>query len=209
MMTTAERDAILARYATGHYVALLSAITNRRAGTVTELAYTNYARQALSLDAAEATTPAGGRQRKNTGAVNFPQNPDADTAAIAYGIFAALSGGSPVLVGSLDDDPPVVGTADETGDLITAPAHGFVTDQRVFVEAFPGALLPAGLSEDTAYFVLAAGLTADAFALSATSGGAAVNITAKGAAWFISYKSQTIATNATPSIAAGLIRIQI
>lgn len=208
MMTSAERDSILARYATGHYVGLLSAITDRRAGTVTELSYTDYARVALTLDAAEATSPAGGRQRKNSGALNFAENPDGDVAAIGYGVYAASSGGSPVLVGSLDDDAPIVGTASATGDIIEAPAHGLATDQRVFVQAFPGALLPAGLSEDTAYFVLAAGLTADAFALSTTSGGSAVNITAKGAAFFIPYKAQTIATNATPSIAAGLVKIQ-
>jgi hypothetical protein len=56
--------------------------------------------------------------------------------------------------------------------VVTRVAHGLVAgDQIVF--STTGAL-PTGLTAGTRYFVLAAGLTADTFELSATSGGSAI-----------------------------------
>jgi hypothetical protein len=70
-------------------------------------------------------------------------------------------------------------------DLITSYAHGLTTDDRIFVAAVGGDALPTGLATTTLYFVLATGLTTDAFKISTTSGGAAVDITANGEfAWF-------------------------
>lgn len=63
--------------------------------------------------------------------------------------------------------------ADITSNLMFAKAHGYVADTRV---VFWG-LVPTGLTIGTIYFVLAAGLTADSFAVSATSGGSAIDIT--------------------------------
>lgn len=63
--------------------------------------------------------------------------------------------------------------ADITSNLMFAKAHGFVTDTRV---VFWGNV-PTGLTIGTVYFVLAAGITADSFAVSATSGGSAIDIT--------------------------------
>ena len=80
---------------------------------------------------------------------------------------------------------------------------------RVLMLAAPGAVIPTGLSENTAYFVLASGLTADVFKLSTTSGGAAVDITAGGAALFMPYKAVTVATNNTPQFAVGALVFQL
>jgi hypothetical protein len=63
--------------------------------------------------------------------------------------------------------------ADITSNLMFAKAHGFVADTRV---VFWGTL-PTGLTIGTVYFVLAAGITADSFAVSTTSGGTAIDIT--------------------------------
>ena len=219
MLTTAFRDAILDTIESGgasltaanHFAGLITAITDFRAGTVTEASYTGYGtRPSIGLGAAAATSPAGGRQRANDVAVTFPQNTGANQDVIAWGLYTASTGGTLKAIGFLDDDPPIFGVAnDTTTEDITAPAHGLATDQRVYVLDAPGALLPAGLSENTAYFVLAAGLTTDSFRLSTTSGGSAVNITAKGAALFMPYKAQTIATNATPSFVIGALVIQL
>lgn len=73
-----------------------------------------------------------------------------------------------------------VTAADLAGDTIQSPAHGLVAGNSVLFWATIGAGLPTGLSEDTEYFVIAAGLTADVFEVSATLGGSAVNITAIG-----------------------------
>lgn len=209
MFTSAGRDALLGGTYAPTHVGLIKAISDWRAGTVTEAAYTGYARVPVTFAAAADTTPAGGRQRANNATLTFGTSTSANEDELAYGIYSALSGGILYAIGLLDDDVPIIGEADDSTDVISAAAHGLATDQRVFVLAAPGAVLPAGLNENTAYFVLASGLTTDAFKLSTTSGGAAVNITAKGAAMFIPYKARTVATGATPSLASGAVVVQL
>jgi len=66
----------------------------------------------------------------------------------------------------------ITGEADT--ELITKTAHGFLENDVVEFTALTGG---AGLSLNTQYFVIAAGLTANDFEVSATKGGAAVNFT--------------------------------
>lgn len=63
-----------------------------------------------------------------------------------------------------------------TTDIITATAHGLVDGTRVTVATTT--TLPAGLAASTNYYVIEA--TTDTFKLSATPGGAAVDITSTG-----------------------------
>lgn len=215
MFTNTFRDAILetgdgvALAAWTPYAGLLTGITNFRTPTVVEATYTGYARISISLGVVGNTTPTGGRQKANDVIVSFPQNTGASQDQLAMGFYTAISAGSLYAIGTLDTDPPVFGVGDPTTDLITAPAHGLQTDQRVYVLAAPGAVIPTGLVEGTAYFTLATGLTTDAFKLSLTSGGAAIDITASGAALFIPYKAVTVATLATPEFAIGTLKLQI
>lgn len=207
MFTTSFRDTVLGTL--GGFVGLIKAITDYRAGTVTEAAYTGYGtRPAITYGAAANTSPFGGRQTANSALVTFPQNTGANEDQIAYGIYSAATAGTLQAIGFLDTDPPIFGTG-LASDLIEAFGHGLQTNQRVFVLAAPGAPIPTGLAENTAYFVLAAGLTADVFSLSTTSGGAAVNITAGGCSLFMPYKAVTVATNATPEFAIGALVVQL
>jgi hypothetical protein len=193
----------------GGFVGLIKAISNWRAGTVTEAAYTGYGtRPAITYGSAADTSPVGGRQKSNTGAVTFPQNTGSNEDQIGYGIWSAATAGTLHAIGLLDTDPPILGVG-RTDDTVEAIAHGLQTDQRVYVLAAPGAQIPTGLSENTAYFVLASGLTADLFKLSTTSGGSAIDITVGGASLFCPYKAVTVATNATPEFAIGAIVVQI
>lgn len=73
-----------------------------------------------------------------------------------------------------------VNAAGVTSNTIDAPAHGFSAGNSVVVWSVPGASLPAPLVEGTVYWVIAGGLTTDALQLSATSGGAAIDLTATG-----------------------------
>lgn len=57
--------------------------------------------------------------------------------------------------------------------VVTKVGHQFATSQKVRFST-TGAL-PTGVTAGTVYYVIAAGLTADAFQFSATDGGAAVN----------------------------------
>lgn len=209
MFTNSFRDDILATLP--GFIGLITALTDHRAGTVTEASYTGYGtRPAIAWGAAANTSPTGGRQVANTGTPTFPQNTGSTQDVIGWGLWSTATVGTLKAIGFLDADPPIVGTVpDITNELVISVAHGLATDQRVFVLAAPGAVIPTGLSENTAYFVLAAGLTANAFALSTTSGGAAVNVTAIGAAMFIPYKAVTVANLATPTIATGAIVVQV
>ena len=210
MFTTAFRDTTLTQLVTlGTHIGLLTAITNFRTGSVTEASYTGYARVAITWGAAADTSPAGGRQRGNGAAVTFPQNTGANQDVIGWGVYSASVAGTLQDIGFLDADPPIMGTVSATTDLITAYAHGLETDQRVFMMAAPAGAPPDIFAENTAYFVLAAGLTSAVFALSATSGGAAINATVNGIAWFLPYKAQTIATNSTPEFATGALLVQL
>lgn len=57
--------------------------------------------------------------------------------------------------------------------VVTNTAHGLNEGDAVFMRT-TGAL-PTGLAVDTVYYVITAGLTADAFQVSATRGGSAIN----------------------------------
>lgn len=60
-----------------------------------------------------------------------------------------------------------------TPAVISWTAHGLVAGD--FVRFYTTGALPTGLTANTTYWVIAAGLTADAFRVSATEGGAAIN----------------------------------
>lgn len=189
------------------FISLLTAITDFRAGTVTEATYTGYGtRPSAAFGAPANTSPTGGRQISNSAAVTFPQNTGSNQDMIAFGVHTASTAGTLRAIGFLSADAPIFGEG-AVSDTITAYVHGLNNDQRVFVLAAPGAVIPTGLVENTAYFVVSA--TTDTFQLSASQGGAAVNITAGGAALFMPYNAVTVATNATPEFAIGALVLQI
>jgi len=63
-------------------------------------------------------------------------------------------------------------SVDVTADTVKVPAHGYAANQKI---VFYGDTVPAGLVEGTVYFAVT--ITTDTFQVSATSGGAAINIT--------------------------------
>lgn len=65
-------------------------------------------------------------------------------------------------------------TATATTNVVDSVAHGLTAGSMVIFTALTGG---AGLTVDTRYFVIASGLTANAFKVSATAGGAEIDIT--------------------------------
>lgn len=63
--------------------------------------------------------------------------------------------------------------------VVSWTAHGLVAGDQIF---FGGTTVPTGVTAGLPYFVISAGLTADAFEFSATAGGAAVNTSSTGTA---------------------------
>jgi hypothetical protein len=138
-----------------------------------------YGRKAITWQAAGAVTQGA---KDITAAVTFDV-PGGGTTVRAVGLWSASTAGtlrawSPA--GASARRAFSVDSAGVTADLLFSPAHGLTTNDRVLVWPTIGAALPTGLAEDTEYFVIATGLTTDAFSVSATQGGAAVNITAIG-----------------------------
>jgi hypothetical protein len=210
MLTTAGRNAALGGV-TGivTHVGLIKAITDWRAGTFTEADYTSYARVAITWGSTAASSGGEAREVGNSGALTFPANTGADSTAIGYSLHTASTAGTCEGVALFDSDQPAIGIVSASTDLITAYAHGLSTDQRVFFLKTPGGAAPDVFAENTAYYVLATGLTADVFALSATSGGAAINATTSGVGMFVPYTSQTIAANGSVVLAIGSVKVQI
>jgi hypothetical protein len=112
--------------------------------------------------------------------VNFTLMPSA--TVIAFALWDALSAGNPLYIGwlgAVGEGPKPFICDDVAADTIKAPVHGYGDGDRVFISVEIGATTaPAPLVSGTVYFVRSA--DADAFQLSATSGGAAINITGKG-----------------------------
>lgn len=78
-------------------------------------------------------------------------------------------------------------TADDATDIITSSMHGLSNGDVVFLRS--STTLPAGLSADTAYYVISS--TTNTFQLSATLGGSAINITDTGTgthSWYTTFK---------------------
>lgn len=196
--TTAGKNALrdaLVTAAPTWYLGALTAVDG------TEVTGGSYARQAIVLGSGGT----GIVDQDDAESIPIP----AGNTVVALALYDALSAGNRLNImpyGSSGQVKKGVGTAAVT-DLITSNGHGLTTDDRVFVMPVAGEALPTGLSQTTLYYVLASGLTTDAFKLSTSSGGAAVDITAVGElAWFRTVPN-TFASDGTIAAAAGAVDV--
>jgi hypothetical protein len=140
-----------------------------------ELTGGGYARQQVAFGAAASGT------LSNTGAITWSV-PAGDV--VAFGVWSALTVGDCYQVGwfSTVAGLGLVRTADATANDVQSVAHGLVANDRVVFEVIEQLTVPTGLTAGTLYHVIATGLTTDAFRVSTTQGGAAVDITGTGSA---------------------------
>jgi hypothetical protein len=167
---------------------LISVTAMTHAGALTALPSTetsggSYARQAITWAAASGGT------RANSGQLTIPIN--AGQTIVAVGVWDSLTTGN--LQGYWQMGSTIRGAATVTAstDVFASFGHGLTTDDRVFVTTIAGESLPTGLAADTLYWVRSTGLTADAFTLSSTQGGASVAITGDGEVAFFKTVPQT------------------
>lgn len=170
-LTTAGRNALL-----DSGKAVLTHVGAYEDLGTTETSGGSYARQAITWTAsaggvtdnnAQISVPIAAGRTIQVASVH-----SASTAGTLYGL---------VQIGTTLRGVATVSTA----DLFTSVAHGLTTDDRVFFGTVAGNTIPTGISTTTLYFVLASGLTADAFKVSTTSGGGALDVTAaEECAWF-------------------------
>lgn len=167
---------------------------------VTETSGGAYARQAITWAAASGGT------RANSAQISIPIPAGATVQAV--GVWDAATAGNAQGFFQIGSTIRGAGTTDViANDLILSKGHGLTTDDRVFFATVAGEALPATLSATTLYFVKSVGLTADAFAVATTSGGAAVDITALGEVSFYKTVPQTfaIAGNLILPVTTGLV----
>jgi hypothetical protein len=157
------------------YLALFTAMPSDSGGG-TEVTGAGYTRKAITNNTSEWTAASGG-SKSNINAQSFPAaTADYPAKILGWALMTATSAGNVMAWGKLVGVYKVI-TADATTDTFTSASHGYTNGTRVQVENADGAL-PAGLSENTTYYVI--GAATNTFQLSATSGGAAINITDAG-----------------------------
>lgn len=181
------------------HVSALTALTPTEASTT---------RQAVTW--AAAGTPAAG-QSGNTGALAIPIG--AGVTIIALALYDALTAGNhlgTLPYGSSGQVVSGIGSViTAAGDTIQSNGHGLTTDDRIFFSTVNNEALPAGLSATTLYFVRATGLTADAFTVATTSGGAAVDITGLGEAAFWKTVPNTFASAGNINLAISALLLDL
>ena|SRR6185437_2878797 len=167
-----------------------------------ETAYTGYARVAVARSSAGLTVT--GSTINLTATATFPTCNTGTGDTITHCSIVSTSSGAGILLmkGVIGTGGVKPFTADATSDLITSAAHGFAAGDRVVFEAIEGLSLPTGITEGTVYFVIATGLTTDAFAISTTSGGAAVNITVSGGGML--FKCTPLVVTSSPAVTPAL-----
>lgn len=151
-----------------------------------------YARKAITWNAAAS----GSRDIAAAQTFDVP----ASTTIVAVQLWSASTAGTSrawMPAGSSARRAFSVDSAGVTNNDIFSPAHGLAADNRVVFWPTIGAALPTGLSEDTGYFVISTGLTTDAFRVSTTQGGGAVDITAIGDGDVQKYTPEVFAAQGT------------
>ena len=155
-----------------------------------------YARKAVSWSAAS------GGQRVSSGAVTF------DVPAGTYlwvGMFSLVTGGTWYGASPPGGQTPKVATVVASTDTYTCPSHGLANDDRCVVFDVEGGGVPTGLTEGTTYWVIS--VSGNNFSLSATQGGASVNVTADGYLWFQKSIPETFVGQGQLTIPAGSIAL--
>lgn len=168
--TTAAANVMLDAIGITHVGALTGIPADSGAGS-NEVSGGSYARQSISYAAAASKSKA-----KAAGTVQIPI--PAGTLVFFLGGWTALTTGSlrkwaPINGGSVKG----VGAATGSTNTIRSAGHGLVNstgNRRVFLRSVMGESMPSGVDEATLYFVV--GQTTDTFQLSATEGGAAIDI---------------------------------
>lgn len=97
---------------------------------------------------------------------------------------------------------------DTASNLIRSATHGLAAGQAIRAVAPLQGALPTGIVAGSLYYVLAAGLTVNDFAVSATPGGAAIAITTSGNGFWYLDGSKTLNAGDTFTLNTDTVTIQ-
>lgn len=174
--------------------------------TTSELAYTGYSRQAIPRSSAGWTV--SGNQVSNAALVQFGNCTAGGPVTANYvSVGVAASGASMVLYRA----PVGVATAPKfftatAADTVTVPGHSLAVNDKCVGWPTPAATLPTGLTEGVIYFVKT--VSGNDLTLSATQGGATLDLTSAGAGILAKIVGLAIDTNVNPQYAIGQLVFQ-
>lgn len=195
--------------ATNLYVSLHNANPgNAGSQTTSETAYTNYARVAVARTTGGFTVSGSNpSQVQNAATISFAQCGATGDTISYWGLGLLASGAGTLLMSGPIGPGQAYGfscTLASPGSL-TVPGSALTVNQRVMVYALgPSLTLPTGISEGTVYFV--GTVSGIAVTLSTTTAnGAPVNTSAVGTGILVPCSPLAVATNITPSFAAGAL----
>ena len=172
------------------------------AQNTSEVSYTGYARAAAPRSGAGFVV--SGKNVSPAAEVSFGKRTDAgSTTAFFWSVGTSLTGtGNLILRGGIGSAPRPFTAG--SNDLVTSPAHGLAVNDAVVFWQYEGIGLPAGITEGTVYFVIAAP-DADTFTVSATQGGVVLDITAAGQGTCQRLTPLVISQNVTPKLETGTV----
>lgn len=173
-----------------------------------ECVYTSYARQGVARTSGGWTQSTN--QVTNAAQISFPKATGVadNTTAEYWGVGSVVSG-----AGVLYYSGPLAtllgpASANATTDTLQFGAGALtgvnVGDKIVFLTA-PNGVTPGGIATSTVVFVKT--VTSDTMTLSATSGGATLDITTDGTGYWAKLSPLTVTQNVQPQIAAGQLVI--
>lgn len=186
------------------FIGLHSAYPNE-AGTGAELSGNNYSR--VSVTNNSTNWPNYSADTKSNGtSITFPTASGNWLEAVAVSVWDASTSGNMLARGWLGNDAGKIFTA-TAADVITAPSHTLVVDDKVAVIAIPGGTLPTGAVEGTIYFVKT--VSGNDITLSATQGGATLDLTSVGAGLIKKVIPKTVQSGDTLSFGVSSIVITL
>lgn len=170
--------------------------------TTSELSYTGYSRQAIARSGSGWTV--SGNQVSNAALIQFGNcTAGGPVTANFVSVGVAASGASVILyrapIGVAT--APKAFTAVAATDIVTVPAHSLAVNDKAAMFSTPAAALPTGVTEGTIYFVKT--VSGNDLTLSATQGGATLDITGAGSGIIAKVVGLAIDTNINPQYAIG------
>ncbi len=163
-----------------------------------EMVYGGYARVQIARTSGGFTV--SGSNVNPVANVDFPQCSSGSDTARFFSIGSLVSGAGVIYYrGVIGAAAPRVANGAAVNNTVTSYGHGLAVNDRVVFFTFGGSTLPAGIVEGTEYFVRTVP-DADNITLSATQGGAELDITANGGGVWQRIQPIAISTNVIPRL---------
>lgn len=174
----------------------------------TEVTGGSYARVSITNNTTNFPNASGGNPstKSNGTAITFPTATADWGTVVAMGFYDASSAGNLIAWSPLTGTSYAY-TALASSNVFTAPASAFSNTNTVRLLFDLGGTTPTGVSIGTTYYIVSA--SGNTFKLSATSGGAEIDITTDGSGRVALLTAKTILNGDTASFATSAVTINL